>query len=169
MLVGAIGQTRQIARGLLLASIKPAELDAHIAELCRVSSRKFNVDCAYTRAGPAPRLDDTQASHLFFIAQEALRNALKHASAKHIAITLREETGQLALAIADDGRGLQVNADAPAGLGLRIMQHRAALIGASLDIISPSQGNKGTRIRCALPRAAEKAESLKAEGLKAEG
>jgi len=158
MLVGAIGQTRQIARGLLLASVKPAELDAQIAELCRVASLKFNIDCAYTRPGPAPRLDDTQASHLFFIAQEALRNALKHASAKHIAITLGEESGQLALTITDDGRGFPSDNDGkPAGLGLRIMRHRAALIGARLAITSPVQGGQGTRIHCIMPE--EKLES----------
>jgi len=154
MLVGAIGQTRQIARGLLLASIKPAELDAQIAELCRVSARKYNTDCSYTPAGDTPRLDDTQASHLFFIAQEALHNALKHANARHIAITLREESGHLALSITDDGRGLppeNANDAKPAGLGLRIMRHRAALIGARLAITSPAQGNTGTRIHCTMP------------------
>ena len=172
MLVAAIGQTRQIARGLLLATVKPSELDAQIAELCRVSTRKHNIDCSYTRApaATAARLDDTQASHLFFIAQEALRNALKHANARHIAITLGEDpaTGHLALTITDDGRGLPplppppphppenpdtpADPDAkPAGLGLRIMQHRATLIGARLDITSPAQDNKGTRIRCAMP------------------
>jgi len=164
MLVGAIGQTRQIARGLLLASVKPAELDAQIAELCRVSARKHNIDCAYTRAGEAPRLDDTQASHLFFIAQEALRNALKHANAQHIAITLGEESGQIVLRVTDDGRGLPPEnaSDAkPAGLGLRIMRHRAALIGARLDIISPVEDNKGTRIQCDMPPRRQKAEGLK--------
>lgn len=170
MLTGAIDQTRHIARGLLLASIKPAEFDAELHELCRGAARKYKIACAYTHDGPAPQLDDAQASHLFFIAQEALRNALRHSGATRVDIALREEAGTLALSIADNGRGFEPgvfaeenalrNPDAApesegrrAGLGLRIMRHRAELIGGRLEIESAatdSHARAGTRILCLL-------------------
>ncbi len=157
MLTEAIGQTRQIARGLLLAAIKPAELDAELQELCRNAARRQGVACVYARTGPEPDVDETQASHLFFIAQEALRNALKHACATRIDVALRTEAGALELEVTDDGRGFAADDDAgPAGerrpgLGLEIMKHRAELIGAQLEVESTAARRRGVCVRCRLP------------------
>lgn len=165
MLTGAIGQTRQIARGLLLAAVKPGELDAELRELCRAATRKYHTDCTYTHDGPMPQLNDAQASHLFFIAQEALRNAIKHSRATRIDVQLREESGAFELSIADNGFGLGRAGDAGEpgdaadasgkrpGLGMEIMRHRAELIGVQFEVISPASGDamrKGTRVHCRL-------------------
>lgn len=167
MLADAIAQTRQIARGLLLAAIKPADLDAELRELCRNASRKHKVACDFSRTGGAPAINEAEASHLFFIAQEALRNALKHACASSVEIRLcaNEQAGAIGtvdLIISDDGRGFAASVvpstagaahagEKAAGLGMEIMRHRAELIGAQFDIESDVAGRAGTRVRCALP------------------
>lgn len=162
MLAGAIDQTRQIARGLLLASVKSADLHAELGECCRAAARKHGVACVYAHDGPAAALDDTQAAHLFFIAQEALRNALAHSGARRVDMALRVAPDALTLCVADDGCGIAAAASGPAenpdvenkrsGLGLRIMRHRAELIGGSLEIDTAVSGErKGTRICCRLP------------------
>lgn len=81
---------------------------------------------------------------LYRIAQEALNNALKHAQAQRISIHLNLDSRQVALEIADDGRGFDpVTVHEHAGLGLRGMEERVAQLNACLTINSqPGQGTK---------------------------
>jgi signal transduction histidine kinase len=76
------------------------------------------------------------------VAQEALENVLKHAAAQHIAVSLRQEAGQLVLEVSDDGCGFPVTDVAVDGrLGIKGMRERAELIGAVLEIDSaPGEG-----------------------------
>ena len=95
------------------------------------------------------RLSPAATNHLYRIAQEALANALKHAHANGIKVTLDVERERVRLEIRDDGEGVKiVGADAP-GLGLRTMQYRASLMGARFEI-APLQP-KGTRVICDCP------------------
>jgi len=70
------------------------------------------------------------------IAQEAIRNAVRHASAREIQVTLGYDTGWLKLVVADDGKGFDPTAAAPGHYGLRGIEERAAEIGARLTIDS---------------------------------
>jgi signal transduction histidine kinase len=95
------------------------------------------------------RLSPAATDHLYRIAQEALANALKHARANGIKVTLDVRPELVRLEIRDDGEGVKImGADAP-GLGLRTMQYRASLIGARFEIarLQPH----GTRIICDCP------------------
>ncbi len=79
---------------------------------------------------------------LFRIFQEALNNTLKHSGAKHLKINLQYSEQLFNLTLEDDGAGFlpQLTDVASAGLGLKNMQSRAALIGAIAEINS-SPGN----------------------------
>ena len=80
---------------------------------------------------------------LYGIAQEALNNTLKHASATAVTVRLRPgDGGQVALEIADDGCGFDPQAvGSQGGMGLASMRERADLVGARLEVISaPGQG-----------------------------
>ncbi len=89
-----------------------------------------------------PRLEDG----LYRIAQEALNNALKHAQARHITISLRQDSQKVTLEISDDGRGFDLaTVRDHAGLGLRGMEERVAQLGAHLTI--DSQPGRGTKIK----------------------
>jgi signal transduction histidine kinase len=88
-------------------------------------------------------LSDEQATALYRIAQEALANALKHAQAKEVVVTLETEESEVRLGIADDGVG--VPEEREGHYGLAGMRERAAMIGAQLDVASmPSQGTRVT-------------------------
>jgi signal transduction histidine kinase len=81
------------------------------------------------------------------IAQEALQNALRHASAAHVAVRLGREDGRLVLEVADDGAGF-VPADPELRsrrLGLTSMEERAQRLGGRLAIRSAP--GKGTTVR----------------------
>ncbi len=85
--------------------------------------------------------DNTVATHLFRIAQEAVTNAIKHGKPGRIEISLTETPGRINLAVRDDGSGLPDRQRKKAGMGLRIMRYRAGMIGGSLAI------QKGARRR----------------------
>ncbi|MBE7421465.1 MAG: PAS domain S-box protein [Zoogloeaceae bacterium] len=84
----------------------------------------------------------------FRIAQEALTNALRHAGARRVEVSLWQEDGQLCLAVADDGKGFDTAATR-AGFGLSGMRERAILLGGEFMI--DSSPGAGTCIRASLP------------------
>ena len=92
------------------------------------------------------RLQWPSTDHVFRIAQEGLTNALKHAGAQSINVTLDVQPDTVRLEISDDGVGLSPHAAESAGLGLKIMRYRAAMIDAHLSI-GPGE-NGGTLLVC---------------------
>jgi signal transduction histidine kinase len=144
-----IGQTRQIARGLLLAAIEPGELIAELEELATNISHEQHVTCRFTQQGDCRGLDNATASHLFYIGQEAVHNAVRHARPTLLEISLLREGNDVVLTIADNGSGLPSLDPQQPGMGLRIMVHRAELIGGELSI-KPAPG-RGTCVRCQVP------------------
>ena len=145
----AISKTRELSRGLLPVT---ADADAFLSALTRavadVQSR-FGITCRIVCEDPVHLQDDRVATHLYRIAQEAMNNATKHARATRIEVILTKASGGLTLSIEDNGVGLDPEPGKGAGIGLRIMRHRARTIGATLDLQPNPQG--GTIIRCHLP------------------
>jgi signal transduction histidine kinase len=88
--------------------------------------------------------------HLYRIANEAIINARRHADASCIQVRLGRRDGALEMTVQDDGVGLPNDLDEAKGLGLRTMRYRANLIGASLTLRAPDEGD-GTILRCTLP------------------
>ena len=66
-----------------------------------------------------------QAIHLLQIAREALSNALKHASATEVTVTVSQRDNQVRLVVADNGRGVPDHAERSNHYGLIIMRDRA--------------------------------------------
>ncbi len=95
---------------------------------------------------------------LYFIAQEALNNALRHAHAKSVTITLKQGRRNLILKIQDDGRGFDPKKVERGGLGLQNMKERALQIGGKIQILSRPQ--QGTKIVVHVPKE-EAAQPLK--------
>jgi signal transduction histidine kinase len=150
LLQDGIAQTRQIARGLLLSTVQPADLVAELEELASAVRDQHGLPCNVATHGSVRDLDIAMASHLFFIAQEATRNAARHARATRIEIQLSCDAATVCLQVSDDGSGLPAAPAANAGLGLRIMRHRSELIGASFSV-APRRPS-GTCVRCEVSR-----------------
>ena len=98
---------------------------------------------------------------VYRIATEAIRNAIRHASARRIEIEIRYDERQLRLRIGDNGTGIAqavLDGDHKTGhWGLRGMRERAKLIGGSLDVWS--QIDVGTEIELSVPAASVYAKS----------
>ncbi len=147
----AIAQTRHMAKGLLLADIDTEGLPSALFEFCATTTEQFRVTCTFINKEPTVSLPPGNgvASHLLRIAQEAVRNAVRHGGAKHIDVRLHTRDRRLTLVVQDDGSGLPPPGKRGAGLGLRIMAHRAEMIGATFAIERSHTG--GTLVQCTLP------------------
>jgi two-component system sensor histidine kinase UhpB len=133
-------EVRETARGSLeearriSARLRPEALD----DLGLISALGVLVDRLSEQTGltidavfpsSLPRLDRESELVLYRVAQEALTNAVRHADADHVVLTLAGENSRIRLCVQDDGAGLR---GATAGSGLSGMRERAMLIGARL-------------------------------------
>jgi len=102
---------------------------------------------------PGQRLAPEVETAVFRIAQEAMNNVVRHASAHQAAITLEQRNGTIFLQVEDDGDGFDaemVRAGGTAGgLGLRGMRERASLLGGTLEL--ESRPGAGTKVRAIIP------------------
>jgi signal transduction histidine kinase len=147
-----ITQSRQLASGLLLEAIAPERLAGQLQALADHASRQSGVACRLEVTGEPQPPDAASAAQLFRIAQEAVRNAVRHAQATRITIALAGDGRELTLAVTDNGAGLPPAQQRDSGMGLEIMAHRARSIGGALQITTLAGG--GTRVTCRLPSAA---------------
>jgi len=144
-----IQQSRDLARGLLLTAIEPDSLNRELGELAANVHRQNGVRCYYERGESACVRDSTTASHIFRIAQEAIRNSIRHANPTAIKLSLTRDNQSLVLTVSDNGTGLPARPDSKAGVGLRVMAHRAKLIGGEFTL--ESSPGMGTLIQCRIP------------------
>ncbi len=142
----AITQARSVARGLFPVHLDETGFLMALEDLAANATNLFKIKCDLVSEGPAPALENAVAVHLYYIAQEAVLNAVKHGKATHVIISLMRTDGHFVLTIEDDGIGFKQTNGSSTGMGIRIMQHRAKTIGATLDLKS-STGN-GTRLAC---------------------
>jgi two-component system CheB/CheR fusion protein len=142
-------ELRTVLRGLLPVAVDSEGLMAALADLTDHTRRKGKVACTLDCPKPVAVEDNVIATHLYLIAQEAVRNAVKHARPRNIRVSLVSNR-LLVLRVQDDGIGMPARPTAVQGLGLRIMRNRAAIIGAKLTI-EPAEPT-GTVVTCALPR-----------------
>jgi signal transduction histidine kinase len=150
MLHTAIGTTRKIARGLLLATVEPDELLPELDELAAGLGEEFPMAFRFVHRGVSgDRLSASVSSHIFYIAQEAARNAARHARATSVEISLFADDRGLELSVTDNGRGLPSPNGKSTGIGQRVMAHRTELIGGEFSLGPGSEG--GTTVRCRVP------------------
>jgi two-component system, NarL family, sensor kinase len=115
-------------------------------------NRRYGVDVLVT-IDPIELPSDVSGV-LFGIAQEAVVNALRHAGAKAVSLSLRTVDSSLELRVTDDGDGFgdsdPLGAAEPGHLGLAMMRERAELLDGSLDI---ETSERGTRVLVLVPLA----------------
>jgi signal transduction histidine kinase len=117
---------------------------------CERAARRSAVSVDFHHDAAAGALRGERALGLFRIGQEALRNALRHGSARQVRVELREEREGLVLTVSDDGCGFDPHAArARASLGLASMRERAALLHGRLEI--RSRPGEGTRVTAWVP------------------
>ncbi|HET9374651.1 MAG TPA: PAS domain S-box protein [Chthoniobacterales bacterium] len=141
-------QARSLARGLSPVQIETNGLMAALDSLTANAGKLFCLACSFECPRPVLVENPTIATHLYRIAQEAIGNAIKHGQAKSIVVSLKQSNGDVTLTIKDDGHGFAPQRAATEGMGRRIMEYRADMIGAILRVDSTI--GKGTTVACRL-------------------
>lgn len=138
---------REIARGLQAVEAVPEGLESALRALADRCTTQ-DVACRLL-PGPSVPLPDVAIAHqLFYIAQEAVNNALRHARASEITIALSATPHGARVEVSDNGIGI-TRGGSTQGLGLSTMQQRARELGGSLHV-EPRDGG-GTTVTCTIP------------------
>jgi len=131
----SIETARSLARGLLPVRTETGGLSAALRALAARSRDLYGLEVTFrSELCPEFVLTETDASHLYRIAQEALTNASRHGHASLVDISLIAKEDGFTLCITDNGVGFARTAPSGSGMGLKIMKYRADMIGAKFEI-----------------------------------
>lgn len=140
-------QVRRISQGLAPVGIESGGLMVALAQLAEQTRLAATTDCRFRCNDPVCVNDPAVATQLYYIAREAVTNAVKHADASTVTIRLAANKGYCELSVHDDGAGIPADSDPRTpGLGLKTMRYRARLIGAQFSI--DTSPRRGTRVVC---------------------
>ena len=133
-------------------SLRPSMLDdlglvAALEWQAREVGHRTGLDVQVQAEDSAGDLPDAYRTCIYRVAQEALQNCARHASAKHVRIGLERVANAVILRVEDDGKGFQVNRTR--GLGLLGMEERAAQLRGRVRV--RSEPGHGTCVRAEIP------------------
>ncbi len=134
-----IVQLRELAGGLHPAAVRSGGIALALVGLARASEPAVSI------VAPPTRYPDEVELVAYYACAEAVANAIKHAHASHVSVTVSEVSGTLTATVRDDGVG---GADAN-GRGLSGLAARASAIGGTIQVTSPASG--GTSVLVSLP------------------
>jgi signal transduction histidine kinase/uncharacterized protein YoaH (UPF0181 family) len=140
-LKGAIEDLQEISRGIHPAVLSERGLEPALRTLARRAAVPVELDVRVER-----RLPEEVEVAAYYVASEALTNAVKHASASVVEISLSEEDALLRLSVRDDGTG---GAEPGGGSGLIGLSDRLDALGGTIEVASPP--GAGTAVLASIP------------------
>jgi len=155
-----LGRTRQLSSTVheLSHQLHPAKLEqlglvATLGGLCKELSQGHGLEIEFTHRQMPAKIPRDTALCLYRIAQEALRNAVKHGGARHATAALSADAEAISLRIADDGAGFDPRlVQGKGGLGLVSMRERVFHLRGEIAI--DSRPSHGTRLDVRIPLGA---------------
>jgi signal transduction histidine kinase/ligand-binding sensor domain-containing protein len=157
----AITEGREAVQGLRASTVESNDLAMALTNLGEELAAEAGADASSALCvrmeGTARSLHPIVRDEIFRIADEALRNAFRHASAKQIEVELRYDQRQLRLRVRDDGIGIDLKfltaEGRPGHFGLHGMRERAELLGGKLTVWSAPESGTEIELRLAAARA----------------
>jgi signal transduction histidine kinase/uncharacterized protein YhfF len=134
-------ELRELARGLHPAGLAERGLGAALAAVAERSALPVILADV-----PDRRLPDPVEVTIYYLVSEALTNAVKHAAAGELRVSVRQIAGAVVAEVSDDGIG---GADATVGGGLSGLRDRVEALGGTLAVESPT--GRGTRLMATIP------------------
>ncbi len=152
----AIENSREMARGLSPVTVERGGLVPALNALAHRSRESFGISVRLrSKLLAGQTIDEAMASHLYRITQEAINNAVRHGRARAVVVSLQVNADKVQLSVSDDGIGLPAHAAEGPGMGLKIMNYRARMMGGVVDVGPRRSG--GTRVHCVCPAPARSA------------
>lgn len=145
----AVSEARSLAHGLYPVRPEPNGLMVALQDLATRTCSLFKVECTLDTKEHVLLQNNAVATHLYRIAQEAISNALKHGKATRLRLRVRATSRRIVLQVRDNGAGFAHASLMRKGMGIRIMQYRAAMAGGSLVIRHLAGG--GVTVVCTIP------------------
>lgn len=140
-------ETRRALKSLRAAPLEDLGLRLAVEQLCAQARERGKLTVDLDWPGQDLVLPPDLEQSLYRIFQEALENAIHHANADHLIVSLKRNETQLILTVSDDGHGFDPAVGAtPGHYGLTGIRERAALSGATITI--NSKPGQGTTIQC---------------------
>lgn len=152
----SLKEMRLFLHGLQPVDIEREGLEAVLHQRLAAVEGRADIKARFTYEEGIQIPIDKQVA-LYFIAQEALNNVMKHARAKSVSVHLSQNRTCILLEVGDDGCGFDPARLNPGGMGIRNMQQRARQVGGSVKI--ESNPGKGSQIRVSVPREISEAGS----------
>jgi signal transduction histidine kinase len=149
-LADAVTELQELARGIHPAALSERGLGPALRALARRSAVPVDLDVSTSARCPEP-----VEVAAYYVASEALANAMKHAQASRVEISLAMRDGRLLLSVRDDGVG---GADPARGSGLAGLADRVEALGGSIRVRSAA--GTGTHITVDLPLEHELAQGI---------
>jgi PAS domain S-box-containing protein len=150
---GAIDSARTLARGLSPANLERGGLEFALQDLTTQLANMAGVAIRWRcKGGALLRLDETVANHVYRVAQEAISNALRHSGARSIDVALDVKPDRVTLRVTDDGCGVCEH-DGSRGIGLKIMQYRAGIVGGTVTVRPRQPSGLEVCLTCSQPPA----------------
>ena len=143
----------RLARGLWPVELEAQGMRSFLDDFCQRLAETSGIEIKVHQMRACQNCDNEGMIQMYRIAQEAIGNAVKHARASRIEVTLdcAAPDGVLVLSVRDNGVGRKAASPSSGGLGMRIMVHRARMIDGSLEVCDGEGGGTVVvcRIRCA--------------------
>jgi PAS domain S-box-containing protein len=155
LVAGTMDGLSRLARGLHPTVLRDLGLVPALSRYAAEHGQLLGISIAVDAEGvDGQRLTPAVEISLYRIAQEALANVGKHASARHARVLLRREDSTVRLVVEDDGEGFAVgevlrSAVRSGHLGLHGIRERAAVLGGRAEI--DSSPGRGTRVSVSVP------------------
>jgi signal transduction histidine kinase len=162
---GTIDNVRRMTRALRPIYLEDLGLVTALEMLARETSQPDGLQVDFRKTGVEQRLNREAELALYRIAQQALSNVVRHAHARHAALSVEFTDAAIQVSVRDDGVGFQIPRYptdlAPNGhFGLLGMHERADLIGARLQVVSEIGHGASVSVQHALANAVREARAI---------
>jgi len=148
-----LASVRNLAMGLRPAMLDDLGLAPALEWQGREFSRRSGIPVELQIDGALDSLPEGHRTAVFRIVQEALTNCARHASARHIRVTVHGRRDAVFLSVQDDGVGMDTGSVSRNGIGLVGIEERARELGGSVTIYS--QQGRGTTLQAEIPLTQE--------------
>ena len=145
----AMEELLTLARQLRPTALDDLGLKAAVAGLAEETERQTGIPTYFEDRGPLGEVPPDVQIVLYRVAQEALSNAIRHANAERMSVSIGRDADAVALRVDDDGSGFTFEEAATSGLGLSGMRERALLVNGDLRV--ESRPEKGTSVWLKVP------------------